>query len=77
MSNLRNDYLRVEDMRIEADDQILKLAGPIDSGMCKQLVRMGFGWDDAREAWVRRIPSIEQVEAFALHAMGRRHFDAP
>ena len=53
------------------------LRADVDPGMCKKLVEIGFGWDGEREAWVRRIPGIEQVEAFALHAMGRRHFDAP
>ena len=69
--------LTVEDMRIEGDYQILQLGGPVVPERNKQLMRMGFGWDDAREAWVRRIPSIEQVEAFALRAMDLRHFDAP
>ena len=67
----------VEDMRIDGDDQILKFAGPpIEPGMCKKLVQMGFGWDGEREAWVRRIPSIAEVEIMARHAMSQR-FDVP
>ena len=72
MSDLRNDYLSVEDMRIDGDDQILRFSGSIDPGLCNKLVQMGFGWDGEREAWVRRIPSIAEVELMARNAMSQR-----
>ena len=68
--------LTVEDMRIEGDYQILKLGGPVVPERNKKLVQMGFGWDGEREAWVRRIPSIAEVEIMARHAMSQR-FDVP
>ena len=71
-----NSGLTVEDMRIEGDYQILKLGGPVVPARNRKLVEMGFGWDGAREAWVRRIPSIAEVEIMARNVMSQR-FDTP
>ena len=71
-----NSGLTVEYMGIDGDYQILKLGGPVVPERNKKLMQMGFGWDGEREAWVRRIPSIAEVELMARHTMSQR-FDVP
>ena len=72
-----NSAIAVEDVRIEDGHQILKFAGPpVDYEFGKKLVQLGFGWDGAREAWIRRIPSIAEVELMARNAMSQQ-FDTP